>query len=122
MLGGSIGIAMTASILANWQRDGLFDVVSPAQIANLSNESMKRLTRNQQAVIRHTYNGAFTETMKICAIIAGIGIIITTGTYRRKRKTMVQQRADQVQAEIERRHMADMQKEPASSKSSGTGH
>lgn len=57
----------------------------------------------QVVAIRRTYNDAFTETMKICAIVAGIGVVLTTGTFRRNRLPLHQQRDKQVQEEVVRR-------------------
>lgn len=64
------------------------------------------------------YNSAFTQTMKICAIVAGCSVLLTMGTFRRNRTTLVAQRAQQVQEEMARRRMESIRKEPASSKSS----
>ncbi|CAN8102799.1 unnamed protein product [Discula destructiva] len=119
MLGGSIGIAMTTALLAAHQRNGgLLDIVSPADLNNLAG-GMKNLTDSQQAVIRNAYNGTFTETMKICAIVASFGVMLTMGTFRRGRTTLTGQRAGQVREEIARRQMESEQKGPVSSKSSG---
>lgn len=120
MLGGSIGIAMSTALLAVQQRAKLSGIVSPAEIQDLSH-TFPSLSEAQQVVVRQTYNHSFTETMKICAIIAGIGIILTVGTYRQGRVSLSEQRIQMVRDEMARRqtgHDLD-RKGPASSKSSG---
>lgn len=119
MLGGSIGIAMSTALLASKQRDaGLFNIVPRAALLNLEG-SMKDLADTQLATIRSTYNEAFTETMKVCAIVAGVGILVSMGTYRRNRTSLVLQREEKVREEITRRQIEQSRKqEPSSSNSS----
>ncbi|KAF3767479.1 hypothetical protein M406DRAFT_39663 [Cryphonectria parasitica EP155] len=102
MLGGSIGIAMSSAVLAAQQRTHLVGIVSPAALADLKGAEAN-LTEAQLAVIRKTYNDSFTETMKVCAIVAGVGVLITLGTYRRGRLSIAEQRQQQVRKETERR-------------------
>lgn len=116
MLGGSIGIAMSSAVLAAQQRSQLAGVVSSSELSNLQNSSSD-LTLAQYDAIRKTYNDAFTETMKVCAIVAGIGVVLTMGTYRRGRVSLEAQRAQQVRAEIERRR-AEKENVNAASQSS----
>lgn len=120
MLGGSIGIAMSTALLAVQQRAQLSGIVSPAELQGLS-YIFKDLPEAQQAAVRKTYNDAFTETMKVCAIVAGIGIVLSMGTYRRGRVSLSEQRQQMVRDEVARRrteHDAD-RKGPDSPKSSG---
>lgn len=100
MLGGSIGIAMSSAVLAAHEKAQLAGVVPPTALANLQDAD---LTEAQYAAVRKTYNDAFTETMKVCAIVAGIGILLTLGTYSRDRVPLLEQRNQQIQAEIARR-------------------
>ncbi|PSS02246.1 major facilitator superfamily transporter [Coniella lustricola] len=102
MLGGSIGIAMSSAVLAGQQRAHLAGVVSLSDLQDLK-EAEQRLTPAQLTAIRTAYNNAFTETMKVCAIVTGIGVLIALGTYRHGRVPLGDQRAQQVKAEIERR-------------------
>lgn len=62
-----------------------------------------QLSDAQKAILRKAYNDSFTETMKVCAIVAGIGAILTVGTYRRNRKSLNEMRKDQIQEEVARR-------------------
>lgn len=95
MLGGSIGIAMSTAVLAVEQRRQLGGTVPTDQLSALVSSS--------QADIRKTYNDAFTQTMQVCAIIAGVGVLLTMGTYRRNRGSLEEQRGEQVRVENERR-------------------
>lgn len=95
MLGGSIGIAMSTAVLAVEQRKQLGEVVS--------SDSLPTLVSTSQADIRKAYNDAFTQTMQVCAIIAGVGVLLTMGTYRRNRVSLEQQRDEQVRTENQRR-------------------
>lgn len=120
MLGGSIGISMSTALLAVQQRAQLSGIVSAAQLQDLPH-TFESLSEAQQAAIRKTYNDAFTKTMMICAIVAGIGVILTMGTYRRGRVSLAEQRAQMVRDEISRRQTQHVlhSKGPVSSKSSG---
>lgn len=95
MLGGSIGIAMSTAVLAVEQRKQLGEIVST--------DDLPALISTSQADIRKAYNDAFTKTMQVCAIIAGIGMLLTMGTYRRNRGSLEEQRNEQVRVENERR-------------------
>ncbi|KAG8167118.1 hypothetical protein KVR01_002807 [Diaporthe batatas] len=95
MLGGSIGIAMSTAVLAVQQKEQLGSTIPPEGPATLASTS--------PADIRKTYNDAFTQTMKVCAIIAGIGVLLTLGTYRRNRGSLDEQRGEQVRNENQRR-------------------
>lgn len=53
--------------------------------------------------IRKTYNDAFTRTMQVCSIVAGVGVLLTMGTYRRNRGSLEEQRDQQVRTENQRR-------------------
>ena len=118
MLGGSIGIAMSSAVLAVQQKSQLAGIVSPSALLDLQNSGSSSLTPAQYAAIRKTYNDSFTETMKVCAIVAGIGILLTMGTYRRGRVPLKAQREQLVQNEIERRR-AEKDAVNAVSQSSG---
>lgn len=107
---------MSSAVLAAQQRSQLAGVVSSSELSNLQNSS-SGLTLAQYDAIRKTYNDAFTETMKVCAIVAGIGVVLTMGTYRRGRVSLEAQRAQQVRAEIERRR-AEKENVNAASQSS----
>ena len=95
MLGGSIGIAMSTAVLAVEQRKQLGGTIPP--------DSLPTVVSITQADIRKAYNDAFTQTMQVCAIIAGVGVLLTMGTYRRNRGSLEEQRGEQVRTENERR-------------------
>lgn len=108
---------MSSAVLAVQQRSQLAGIVSSSELSNLQ-ASGSVLTQAQYAAIRKTYNDSFTETMKVCAIVAGIGVVLTVGTYRRNRVPLKAQRDQQVHKEIERRR-AEKEAMNAASQSSG---
>lgn len=69
----------------------------------MSTDELPTMVSTSQADIRKTYNDAFTQTMQVCAIIAGVGVLLTMGTYRRNRGSLEEQRSEQVRVENERR-------------------
>lgn len=107
---------MSSAVLALQQRNQLAGVIDPSKLGKLSQDMVKNLPEVQQAAIRKTYNDSFTEAMKVCAVVAGIGILITMGTYRRDRVPIQKQREQTVCDEIRRRRA---EKEMPSSNSSG---
>lgn len=111
---------MSTALLAVQQRAQLPGIVSAAQLQDLPH-TFESLSESQQVAIRKTYNDAFTKTMMICAIVASVGVILTTGTYRQGRVSLSEQRAQMVRDEIARRQKQHVlhSKGPVSSKSSG---
>ncbi|EOO03912.1 putative mfs multidrug protein [Phaeoacremonium minimum UCRPA7] len=99
IFGGSIGIASSSAILGVKQRTQLGGVVSSSALTGGTQD----LTSTQLSAIRKAYNDAFTETMMVCAIVAGVGILLTLGVYRRNRMTIEEQRKEQIREETERR-------------------
>ena len=99
IFGGSIGIAASSAILGVKQRTQLGGVVSSSALTS----GVKDLTATQLRAIRKAYNDSFTEAMMVCAIVAGVGILLTLGVYRRNRVTVEEQRKGQIRAEVERR-------------------
>ncbi|KAJ4389718.1 hypothetical protein N0V93_007190 [Gnomoniopsis smithogilvyi] len=120
MLGGSIGISMSSALLALQQRAQLTGIVTTADLQDLANIP-DILSDFQQAAIRKTYNDAFIKTMMVCAIVAGVGVILTMGTFRRGRVSLSEQRERMIRDEMSRRQTEHglSWKEPYSSKSSG---
>lgn len=86
---------MSTAVLAVEQRKQLGGTIQP--------DSLTTVVTATQAEIRKAYNDAFTQTMQVCAIIAGVGVLLTMGTYRRNRGSLEQQRGEQVRSENERR-------------------
>lgn len=107
---------MSSAILASQQRVQLAGIVPPSALADLDSQ---RLSSAQMNAVRKTYNDSFTETMKVCAIVAGIGVILTMGTFSRARLPLVKQRDQQVREEIERRQAVLAEKQMKGSDSSG---
>lgn len=102
MLGGSIGIAMSSAILAVEQRKQIDAMSAPLARSSLRNDHATLMPTPDDAV-RKAYNDSFTQTMQVCAIVAGIGVLLTMGTYRRNRGSLEDQRDRQIRSENERR-------------------
>ncbi len=103
VLGGSIGIAASSAILAVHQKDQLAGIVPPQALAMGTSAG---LTDFQAAAVRRAFADAFTEDMKVCAAVAGVGLLIAFGTYRRKPLTIKATREAQVEEEKERRRVS----------------
>ena len=103
ILGGSIGIAASTAILAATQQRQLITpgIVSASQLASL-HASASTFTAAQIEAIRQAYSDAFSEDMRICAIIAGVCILITLGTFRRNPPNMEEMRRRQAEEEEKR--------------------
>lgn len=86
---------MSTAVLAAEQTKQLGGPIPP--------EGFAALVSTSPADIRKTYNDAFTRTMQVGAIIAGVGVLLTMGTYRRNRGSLEEQRDQQVHAENQRR-------------------
>ncbi|KAJ9155023.1 Major facilitator superfamily transporter [Pleurostoma richardsiae] len=99
ILGGSLGIAASSAILGVRQRA---DLAGEVPLSALQGDQ-HGLSPEQLRLVRATYNDVFTETMKVCAVVAGIGILFALGTFRHNRLTPEEQRKAQVRAEVERR-------------------
>lgn len=115
MLGGSIGIAMSSAVLASQQRAQLAGIVSASALQELD---FTKLSNDQMTAIRKTYNDSFTQTMRVSAIVAGIGVLLTMGTFSRDRLPLNQHRDRQVREEIARRQAVLAEKQITSSDSS----
>jgi hypothetical protein len=103
ILGGSIGIAASTAILATTQQRQLITpgIISASQLASLQ-ASASTFTASQIEAVRQAYSDAFSEDMRLCAIIAGICILVTLGTFRRNPPNMQEMRRRQVEEEEER--------------------
>lgn len=86
---------MSTAVLAVEQRKQLGGTVS--------SDSLPALVSASAADVRKAYNDAFTQTMQVCAIIAGVGVLLTMGTYRRNRGSLEEQRDEQIRIENQRR-------------------
>jgi hypothetical protein len=103
ILGGSIGIAASTAILAATQQRQLIipGIISASQLASLQ-ASASAFTASQIEAVRQAYSDAFSEDMRLCAIIAGICILVTLGTFRRNPPNMQEMRRRQVEEEEKR--------------------
>lgn len=130
VLGGSIGIAASTAILSSQQRIHLYlpGILTPSQLNALHHGSSSThrdgntvsLTLAQYQAIRQTYATAFSQTMKVCAGIAGLCVLVTLGTYQQKRELITEVRRRQVAAE-QKRVRLEKEKELQKDKSAGHG-
>jgi hypothetical protein len=83
------------------QGSHLAGIVSNAELATLQT-SAKTLTAEQLLAVRQTYADAFTEDMKVCAIVSGIGVLFTLCTFRRNPEPVWEVRRRRMAAEQSR--------------------
>ncbi|KAB8303027.1 hypothetical protein EYC80_004481 [Monilinia laxa] len=93
ILGGSIGIATSTAILDLTRQHQLAGIVSSAQLASLESSS-KSMTYTEINAVRQAYSDSFSEDMKVCAIVAGLCVQVTLGTWK-KNPPSIQQRLDE---------------------------
>ncbi|KAI0193211.1 major facilitator superfamily transporter [Xylaria flabelliformis] len=105
IFGGSLGIAASSTILGLSLQAQVGGSVTPQQIASAEGGGAD-LTPSDLAAIRRAYADAFHEDMRVCTIIAGIGLLWALGTYSRKRLNHTEQREQRMKEETERRMMA----------------
>lgn len=101
ILGGSIGIAASTTILGVIEHDQLAGIVSESQLASLR-DSEKTLSPAQLYAVRRAYSDAFNEDMRVSAIVAGVCVLLTLGTFQRN-PLDIQARREQQVVEEERR-------------------
>lgn len=103
VLGGSIGIAASTAILGVTQRRELLlpGIVTEEQLTNLQTAARK-FTIPQLHAVRQAYTDAFNEDLRVCAIIAGISVLVTLGTFKRHTQPILERRREQVIAEQRR--------------------
>ncbi len=87
-----MGIAASSTILALQEKNQLAGVVLPQALQ----QGTTSLTAAQAAAVRQTFADAFTTDMKVSAIVAGVGLLLATGTYRSKRLTIAEMREERV--------------------------
>ncbi|TRX90209.1 hypothetical protein FHL15_008937 [Xylaria flabelliformis] len=105
IFGGSLGIAASSTILGLSLQTQVGGSVTSQQIASVEGGGAD-LALSDLAAIRRAYADAFHEDMRVCTIIAGIGLLWALGTYSRKRLSHTEQREQRVKEETERRMMA----------------
>lgn len=101
VFGGSIGIAASTAILGLTQRKQLTGVVTEEQLTNLQSAA-KTFTEEQLYAVRQAYSDAVNEDLRVCAIVAGICILVTLGAFRRNPQPVRERRKDQMIAEQKR--------------------
>ncbi|KAI0555062.1 major facilitator superfamily transporter [Xylaria curta] len=102
IFGGSLGIAASSTILGLSLTAQVGGSVTPQQIASGGAD----LAPGDLAAIRGAYAEAFREDMRVCTIIAGIGLLWAIGTYSRKRLNHTEQREQKMKDEAGRRMIA----------------
>ncbi|KAI1757108.1 major facilitator superfamily transporter [Xylaria castorea] len=105
IFGGSLGIAASSTILGISLQAQVGGSVTPQQIASVQGGGAD-LALGDLAAIRRAYADAFREDMRVCTIIAAIGLLWALGTYSRKRLNHTARREQQVREETERRMIA----------------
>ena len=95
ILGGSLGIAASTAILGATKQRELNGIVSEEQVARLKS-STSTLSPAQRLAIRVAYSDAFNETLLVCAIIAGVCVLVTLGTFRRHPQDLAERRQEQL--------------------------
>lgn len=101
ILGGSLGIAASTAILGSSQRRNLSDLVTPAQLASL--DSFAKTTSIEQLLaIRKTYSDAFSDDMKVAAVISGVAIFVAGLSFRREKVDVQERRKEKAIEERER--------------------
>ncbi|KAF7896141.1 hypothetical protein EAF00_006156 [Botryotinia globosa] len=101
ILGGSIGIAASTAILGLVQQTQLTGIVSLEQLASLES-SGKSMTDSQLHAVRQAYSDSFSEDMKVCAIVAGVCVSVTVGTWKKNPVTIEQRLREQIAEEVQR--------------------
>ena len=83
VLGGSIGIAASSAILARQEMSKLGTVITSSVPVDLSGDSPAAI------LVRQVFTEAFTENLRICAIISAVAMVLACGTYTRGRRPIL---------------------------------
>ena len=95
ILGGSIGIAASTAILGATKQRELIGIVSEEQVATL-NSSARLLSSGQLRAIRVAYADAFNESLLVCAVVSGVCVLATIGTFQRHPQDLRERRQEQL--------------------------
>lgn len=95
ILGGSIGIAASTAILGATRQRELTGIVSEEQVATLQS-SAHSLSKTQLRAIRVAYSDAFNESLLVCAVVAGVCVLVTLGTFQRHPQDLMERRQEQL--------------------------
>ncbi|KAG0646091.1 Rubrofusarin-specific efflux pump aurT [Hyphodiscus hymeniophilus] len=103
VLGGSIGIAASTAILGVHQRNELLrpGIITEEQLATLQTAT-RNFSPDQLHAVRQAYSNAFNEDMRICAVVSGLCILITLGTFRKNTQPIMERRKEQFVIEQKR--------------------
>lgn len=103
VLGGSISIVASTAIHATTQQRQLItpSIISASQLASLQ-VSASTFTVSQIEAVRQACSDAFSEDMCLCAIIAGVCILVTPDMFRRIPPNMEEMKQRQVREEEKR--------------------
>lgn len=75
--------------------------MSTEQLASLES-SAKSMTYAQIHAVRQAYSDSFSEDMKVCAIVTGVCVLVTIGTWTRNPVSIEQRHKEQAEEEEER--------------------
>ncbi|KAF8848497.1 MFS multidrug transporter-like protein [Acephala macrosclerotiorum] len=96
VLGGSLGIAASTSILGIHQLSSLINphIITSFQLETLQTSALTMSPKQLEAV-RKTYADSFSESMKVCAAVSGVCVLATGLTWRRRRMDIMGRRKEQ---------------------------
>lgn len=96
VLGGSIGIACSTAILGVTEHKQLIapGIVTDSQLADLQTAAAT-FSQAQAHAVTQAYGDAFSEDLRVCAIISGICVLVTLGTFQKNRQPVLERRRDQ---------------------------
>lgn len=60
------------------------------------------MTYAQLHAVRQAYSDSFSEDMKVCAIVAGVCVLVTIGTWKKNPVTIEQRFREQIEEEVQR--------------------
>lgn len=101
VLGGSIGIAASSAILAQQEMAKLGMVITSDVPVDLTGDSPTAI------LVRQVFSQAFTETMRICAIVSAAAMVIACGTYTRNRRPILAVLEDRIRHDAEEQAEAE---------------
>jgi hypothetical protein len=104
IFGGSIGIAASTAILAATQQRELLTpgIISASQLTSLQTAA-KSFSPEQLLAVRQVYSDAFSEDMRICAIVAGVCLLLSLGVWQRHPVGSMERRKAQIMEEEKRK-------------------
>ncbi len=103
ILGGSLGIAASSTILGSVERKQLVEtgLISAEQLRTLQ-ASTKFMTLEQLLGVQKGYSDAFVEDMKVCAGVAAVCVLATAIVYRRHPRDVRERIKEQMESDRKR--------------------